>query len=337
MIVHACIYLLAGGALSGFLFGIGWVLTLLLQGEPIAAQFTTAWLSTFSGILVGASGYGLLFFVTRERHRIGPALLNVFDVPTEYQPEFTHRLSTIQNWSLRGYVTALLTLIGGIVLVRAGIPLNGFAHWYLTAAVISYYLIGAYMLMIFVAILSLFAYVDDHASPAAAHRLSLRVPLRSIEIKTIDAYLIISSLLGLLAIYHAFRTTLTAFAGAPRPYYELMILPLFFFVPATLVFSFYPRYVLREVWDSDTYMKLEQLERLVPDSLLDGDGDPKARLELRKLLIEIKAKVAEERKSVPLLTLKDAPTLTLAAFTVIQFVVQKDPVLVNFFKSIFKL
>ncbi|HXU33927.1 MAG TPA: hypothetical protein VN851_25425, partial [Thermoanaerobaculia bacterium] len=118
MIVHACIYLLAGGALSGVLFGIGWVLTLLLQGESMAAQFTTAWLSTFSGILVGASGYGLLFFVTRERHRLGPTLLNAFDVPADCQPDFTRRLSKIRAWSLRGYVTVLLTLVGGIVLVR---------------------------------------------------------------------------------------------------------------------------------------------------------------------------------------------------------------------------
>jgi hypothetical protein len=80
------------------------------------------------------------------------------------------------------------------------------------------------------------------------------------------------------------------------------------------------------------------LERVAPDSLLsDAKEDPKARLELRKLLIEVKSVMAEERKSVPLLTLRDAPALTLAAFTVIQFIVQKDPVLVNFFKSIFKL
>lgn len=334
MIVHACMYLLAGGALSGVLFGIGWVLTLLLQGDPMAAQFTTAWLSTFNGILVGATGYGLLFFVTRERHRLGPALLNVFNIPVECQPDFARRLLTIRTWSLRGYVSALLTLIGGIVLVRAGIPLSGFAHWYLTAAVVSYYLIGAYMLMIFVAILGAFAYVDDHSSPDAVYRFSLRVPLRSIEIRTIDAYLLISSLLGMLAIYHEFHTTLTAFAGGPRAYYELMILPLFFFVPATLIFSFYPRYVLREVWNTDTYILLESL---APDSLLDGNDDPKARLELRKLLIEVKSKVAEERRSAPLLTFKDAPALTLAAFTVIQFIVQKDSVLVNFFKSVFKL
>src|SRR6185295_14189341 len=152
--------------------------------------------------------------------------------------------------------------------------------------------------------------------------------------KTVDTYLVISAVLGLLATYHAFRTTLMAFAGAPRPYYELMILPLFFFVPATLVYSFYPRYVLREVWDSDTYALLE---RVAPDSLLDGDDDLKGRLELRKLLIEVKAKLVEERKSMPLLTFRDAPTLILAIFTAVQFVVQKDPVLVNFFKSIFKL
>lgn len=334
MIVHACIYILAGGALSGVLFGIGWVLTLLLQGELMAAQLTTAWLSTFSGVSVAAAGYGLLFFVARERHRIGPALLNVFEVPDECKQDFRRRLSAIRAWSLRRYVTALLTLIGGIVLVRAGIPLNGFAHWYLTAAVVSYYLIGAYILMIFVAILSVFAYVDDHASPDAAQRFRLRVPLRSIAIKTIDSYLIISALLGLLAIYHAFRTTLTAFAGAPGPYYELMVLPLFFFVPATLVYSFYPRYVLREVWDSDTHVLLE---RVAPDSLLDGSSDPKAQLELHVLLIEVKAKMVEERKSVPLLTFKDAPALLLAAFTAFQFFLQKDPVIVNFFKLIFKL
>lgn len=332
MIVHACIYLLVACGLSGCLFGIGWVLTVLMQGDVMASQLTTAWFTTFNGLLVGATGYGLLFFIARERHRVQLALSNVFNVPSECQPEFTLRLDRIRRWPLRGYVTVLLTLVGSIVLIGAGIPLQGLAHVYLTIAVVSYYCIGGYMLMILVAILGVFDYVNDNSSPERSQRFSLKAPLRSIEAKTIDLYLIISALLGLVAIYVAVRTTLIAFPKT-APYYDLMVLPLFFFVPATLVYSFYPRYVLREVWESDTY---ELLERLVPDSLLDGNDDPKGRLELRKLLIEVKAKLIEERKATPILSFRDAPALTLAAFTAAQFLLQKDAVLVNFLKSIFK-
>lgn len=334
MIVRACIYLLMGGGLSGALLGLGWTATLLLQGDAMASHFMTAWLSTFNGLIVGATGYGLLFFVAHERNRIEPALRNAFDVPDEALPGFIVRLSRIQRWRLRRWATALITLIGGVVVIRAGLPLKGwgFAQVYLAAAVISYYLIGGYMLMVFVAILGAFDYVSDRAALDVPVRIGLRVPLRSIEIKIIDAYLVISSMLGLVAIYVAFRTTLTAFDKA-SPVYGLMILPLFFFVPATLVYSFYPRYVMREVWDNDTYV---MLERVAPDSIIDTNADAKTRLEMRKLLIEVKSKFCEERKTAPLISFKDAPTLTLAAFNAIQFFVQKDPVLVNFFRSVFK-
>jgi hypothetical protein len=71
-----------------------------------------------------------------------------------------------------------------------------------------------------------------------------------------------------------------------------------------------------------------QIENMEPLTL-------KERLELNKLVYEVKDKMTIENKGSPLLGFKDAPSLTIGLLIVIQFVVQKDSLIRGFLGTLF--
>lgn len=333
LILVAFVCVAAWGVGSAILLGIGWLATQAIQDPPAAAALRNAWLFTFNGIIVGATGYGAVAFIRHQRGTLVRALTRVLDVPAVHRAQFERRLARVVRWSLTPYVAVLLLLLGGSIAYGAGIPLRGFSHWYLTLAVVSYYPVGALGLMVFVAVLLLFRYIEENSDADDENRIRLRVPLRRVDLQTIDLYFIISSGMAILAVYVCFRTTLSAFQGAPPHYYKLMIVPVFFFLPAALIYSFYPRYVLRQVWETDTFVVVDKVAG-EPGS--PADAAPEKVLELRKLILEVREKMMAERRSIPLFSFKDAPTLTMAILMLLQLAAQKDPVILRWVREAFQ-
>ena len=336
-VLTAFIWFAGWGIGSTALFGVGWIITAIFQNQAAAAELTNAWLFVFNGILTGAAGYGAVFFLCRERSGLIEALLNVIEVPLPLKYEFTRRLELVRSWRLTHLVAILLTIIGGYIAHGAGIPLKvdnevagGFAHVYLSGAVFSFYFVGAYGLMVIVAILYFFRFIEEHCDPASVDRITLKVPFQALDVERIDQFFIISSAMCISAVYVCFRTTLTAFAAAPPTFYRAMIIPVFFFLPAALVYSFYPRYLLRQVWETDTFVTIEQF---ATDMAEEPSSDLKSRLEMRKLILDVKEKLLAERRALPLLSLKDAPTLTMAILMSLQLVTEKDPIIKMFFSG----
>jgi len=329
-VLTAFVWFAFWGVGSAVLWFFGWIITGIFQDQASASELTNAWFFVFNGILTGAAGYGAVFFLCRERARLIAALLNVFDVPAPHLNEFTRRLELVRSWRSTHLVAILLTLIGGYIAHGAKVKLTGFAHLYLSGAVFSFYFVGAYGLMVIVAILHFFRFIEEHCDAASVARITLKVPFRSRDVETIDLFFIISSAMCIFAVYVCFRTTLTAFTGAPPIFYRAMIIPVFFFLPAALVYSFYPRYVLRQVWEADTFVAIE---RFANDTAEETSPDLKSRLEMRKLILDIKEKLLAERRALPLLSLKDAPTLTMAILMSLQLVAEKDPIIKMFFSG----
>ena len=112
-----------------------------------------------------------------------------------------------------------------------------------------------------------------------------------------------------------------------------MIIPVLFFLPAALVYSFYPRWVLRQVWEADTFVAVEDFAK---EAAALDQGDFKESLNMKKLILELKEKMLSERRAAPLFTLKDAPTLTMAILMLLQLVAQKDPILSDYFRKAFQ-
>jgi hypothetical protein len=111
----------------------------------------------------------------------------------------------------------------------------------------------------------------------------------------------------------------------------LLLLPFILYLPATLCYSLYPRYVLRHVSECDALASIEALEQQVASS---PPGDIRANLELRKLTMDLKEKMLNDCRSVPVLGLKDAPSLTMSIIVILQVLAQKDTVYAQFFKSL---
>jgi hypothetical protein len=314
-------------AVAALLLGIGWATTSIVQGRDTATALATVWLFGFNGILAGAAGYGVVFFLCWERHTLLKALAKAVLVPESLRPKFDELIKRVKSWPATHAIAVLLTMIGGYIAYGAGIVLDGFAHVYLTLAVFSFYFAGAYGLMVIVAILRLFRFIETDLARAADERIQLRSPVPIQDVRTIDLFFVVSSAMSMIALYVCFRGTLTAFATAPPLFYKALIIPLLFFLPAVLVYSFYPRYVLRLVWEADT---LASIERFEADTAAIEMTDLKTALEYRKLILDVKEKTLAERKALPILSFKDAPTLTLGFLMAIQLIVQKDPVIARF-------
>jgi hypothetical protein len=316
-------WFVAWGIGSAALWLLGWSLTMMVQGQGAASDLTIAWFFAFDGILAGAAGYGTIFFMCREGSILTSALRSVIEVPDSLQEEFRQHMEFFKPWWRPFLVAVVLTVIGGFIATGAGIPLKGFAHRYLLVMVISFYFVGSYGLMFILGVLDLFRFIDTNADSVPDERIKLKAPFLSQGIQTIDLFLIVSSGMCVFAVYVCFRGTLTAFAGAPPAFYKALIIPVFFYLPASLVYSFYTRYVLRQVWENDTFAAIDQFAE---ETKLDVVQNLKERLELRKLILDVKEKMLMERRALPLISFKDAPTLTMALLMAIQLIAQKDPI-----------
>jgi len=327
VVLVAFFWFVVWGLGSAVLWFLGWILTTFIQGPDAASDLTIKWFFAFDGILAGAAGYGTIFFLCFERSILLTALRSVIDVPPSLQEEFEQRMRLFSPWWRPLAVAVLLTGIGGFIAYGAGIPLKGFSHRYLTAMVISFYFVGAYGLMFIVGVLNLFRFIDKHSDSASDVRIRLKAPFISQAVQTIDLFLVVSSGMCVFAVYVCFRGTLTAFAAAPPAFYKALIIPVFFYLPASLVYSFYPRHVLRQIWENDTFAAIEHF---ADETRMNLVSDLKATLELRKLILDVKEKMIAERRMLPILSLKDAPTLTMALLMAIQLVAQKDPIVAVF-------
>ena len=292
-----------------------------------------AWVVDFDGILVGALGYGLLLFVRSQGKSILAQLNNLIEVPPEHTEKILilHRRTT--SWIWTSLISIPITSVGAIVLWNCQFPLTGFAHFYLGICSISIYFVASSILAFFVYTLALFNYIENESQGGLTTPLSGK-HRTGMDLETIDSFFVITSTIGVAAIYLGFRGTLTAkFVNSPEVFKSLLILPTALYLPATLCFSFYPRYVLRKIAQCGILCRIQEFEsdaeKLQPSTLKDG-------LELRKLILELKEKMVNEYKAMPLLGIKDAPSLTISLFFVIQFVFQKDSVVSDFFGHLFK-
>ncbi len=327
VILVAFRWFVAWGIGSAVLWLIGWGLTLDYQGPAAASEFTAVWFFSFDGILAGAAGYGTIFFMCHQRSNLISALRNVVDVPSALHDEFERRSKLFSPWWLTLIVAVVITVVGGFIANGARIPLKDFSHKYLSVMVISFYFVGSFGLMFIVGVLNLFRFIDRHSDSASDDRIKLKTPFRPQGIQAVDLFFVISSGMCILAVYVCFRGTLTAFAGGPEFFYRALIIPVFFYLPASLVYSFYPRYVLRQVWENDTFLAIE---RFSEETEIDSVLDLKTRLDLRKLILDVKEKMLVERRALPLISFKDAPTLTIALLTAIQLIAQNDPIVSGF-------
>ncbi len=329
MTISSFFYFLTWCLVSGILCGIGYGLIYYFQSPEIAYQFFTSWLFYFNGILVGGFGYGLMWYIKKEGKNLLAMVNNLIDIANVDSPRILifARRATSLKW--KNLVGIPLTIIGGILLWNSGYPLFGFAKYYLAICSISIYYVGAYIFTFFIFTLFMFKSIEE-----GLQSYKIRKRISPLDYESINNFFTITATMGIFAIYFGFRGTLTAnFSeiSLDGSFRKLLIFPLIIFLPITLVYSFYPRYILKKINDLEILEQVKELENL-KSTILQTKISTKEVLEIENLISSIKDKLISERKQMPLISFKDSPSLLIVILMIIQLIIQYDKTISEFFK-----
>ena len=333
MIARLLFHLLGCSLLSIGLCFLGAIVVYALQGQEMAVDLVRSWIFDFDGVLVGALGYGLMLFVMRQGRSILAQLLGLVELLPETELRILTRQGRATSWWWVSAISLPVTLVGGGVLWFCGFPLAGFARYYLAICSSSIYFVATAILCFFLFTLAMFHEMEAASDAGEIIRFPQANGEYRLRLDPIDSFFVVTSTAGIFAIYAGFRGTLTAnFVETSDVIESLLILPVILYLPATLAYSLYPRYVLRKIAERDTIRRIDEALGHVD---LEAGGDVHSSLELRKLVLDVREKMMQEHRTPPLLGIKDAPSLTISLLIVVQFIWKSDAIVATFFKRFF--
>lgn len=326
MIAGAFFALLVSMGLSLGLCLLGCLLTYWLQGMEAALSLFEHWVFRFNGILVGGTTWGMARVIYEHSQSVFNRLMHIIQIDSddsaglvrEYQK--THSL-----WRIVGFGLPIGAL-GAASLLLSGYPLDGFAKWYLAIGSASLHFAAAFILIYLYYTIRFFRLVD-----ANYPSLTIRQDFSPMQVESFNSYFIITATLGIFASYFAFRGTLTAGFLFPVPLLEkLLIYPIIMYVPIGLMYSFYPRYVLKKIYDRSILSQLDHLERARREINSSEGRSIEDRLHLEEILASLREKLTKETRQLPLLDLKDYPSLLMVILMFIQYIWHEDSVIRTF-------
>jgi hypothetical protein len=328
------------------MLGVFSCLVLLINGREEALGFLQTAVVGMKGPWVWTFGYGLAFFIM-DRGRTLPLALDGVLVPSDLTTKVSKRIeaSTYHANALR--YTVPLVLLGVFLTYAYGIPNRGVAYVLLYLCVLLIYYISGFLLFHFIEVTFAFKMLFDATfeskdSTPQADRLSDehiqgsnqdherssedRVEFRQIysplHLENITSYLAITTVIGLISIYAGFRGTVTAGFEFQHDVWRVFLLtPLILFVPGTLFYDYYPRYVLRKIVQHKVFELMARLGA--------SDGS-----DARKLVGELKDASATNSQILPFVDYKTLPSYLIAILFVINLAYTNDPTVREFLQHL---
>ena len=304
--------------------GIFALLVLVVNGRQEALAFLNTAVVGMKGPWVWTFGYGLAFFIM-DRGRTLPLELASVLVPTELTTKVANRIAASTHHYNAFRYTVPLTLLGVFLTYAYGIPNKGTSYVLLYLCVLSIYYISGFLLFHFIEVTFAFKMLFDAAveksrhvveGEVAAEESSDGVDFRKIyspiHLENITSYLAITTVVGLIAIYAGFRGTVTAgFEFQHEVWRVFLLTPLVLFVPGTLVYDYYPRYVLRKIVQHKVF---ELMTRLGASNSSEADG----------LIDKLQRASALNSQILPFVDYKTLPSYLIAVLFVISLAYNND-------------
>lgn len=288
------------------MLGVFSFLVLLINGRQEALGFLETAVVGMKGPWVWTFGYGLACFIM-DRGRTLPAQLNGVLVENELTGDVTKRIlaSTYHSNALR--FTVPLTLLGVVLTYAYGIPNQGVAYVLLYLCVLLIYYISGFLLFHFIEVTFAFKMLFDSMSSVEFKRI-----YSPLHLENITSYLAITTVIGLISIYAGFRGTVTAgFEFQHEVWRVFLLTPLILFVPGTLFYDYYPRYVLRKIVQHKVF---ELMARLGASGGSDADG----------LVDKLQRAAAVNSQILPFVDYKTLPSYLIAILFVINLAYTND-------------
>jgi hypothetical protein len=186
--------------------------------------------------------------------------------------------------------------------------------------VCSIYYIAAFLLFHFVEITLAFNQLFESMGSVEFKRI-----YSPLHLENLTNYLAITTTLGLIAIYAGFRGTLTAgFEFHNETWRTFLSIPVILFLPGTLFYNYYPRYVLRKILQHKVFRTMEKL------------GASEER-DVKSLLLDLKEAAVLDSQILPFLDYKTLPSYLIAVLFAVSLAYSNDPALRTFINYLFNL
>ncbi len=297
--VFLCLSLSAAGVQWAFTGGDDAVALL----ELIVLDMLGVWVWTF--------GWGLAAFARAEGLGFANDLRLVFDNESELSPVIS-RIEDGVSHRRALVATAPITLLGFILTLGYGVPLVGVGKWLVVFGITAIYYVAAFLLWSFASTTRAFHYLYS-----AVDRVGFRPAMNPLFLENVLTYLSITTVVGVLAIYTGFRGTVTAnFDYEYEALRTLLVTPLVLFLPATLFYNFYPRYVLRRLVQHKVFATMT---RLTQES------------NSRDLVLQLKELGLTNAQVLPFVDYKSLPSYVISILFVVSLAYHNDPAVKSFF------
>jgi hypothetical protein len=291
----------------------------LVDGRQAAIGLIETTILRMKGPWVWTFGVGLASFVM-DRGRVLAAALNGVLVSNEVTAAVTARIdrSTRHRYAYR--FTIPITLLGVFLTHMYGIPNRGIAYTMLFIGLCSIYYIGAFLLCHLIEVIFAF-----HMLFESMDEVEFRRVYSPLHLENLTSYLSVTTILGLISIYAGFRGTVTAgFEFQHEVWRIFLVTPLILFVPGTLFYDYYPRYVLRKILQHKVFRVMERL----------GASD---EMDARSLLLDLRESSALSSQILPFVDYKTLPSYLIAVLFVISLAYNNDPAVRAFVEYITNL
>jgi hypothetical protein len=301
------------------IIGVSSLLVWLVDGQQAAIGLIETAVLRMKGPWVWTFGVGLASFVM-SRGRILAAALDGVLMPNEVTAAATARIDRSTRHRNAYRYTLPITLLGVFLTYMYGIPNRGLAYTLLFLGLCSIYYIGAFLLFHFIEVTFAF-----HTLFEAMDEVEFRRVYSPLHLENLTAYLATTTVIGLIAIYAGFRGTVTAgFEFRHEVWRVFLVTPLLLFVPGTLFYDYYPRYVLRKILQHKVFRVMERL----------GASD---ELDARSLVLSLREASATSSQILPFVDYKTLPSYLIAVLFVISLAYNNDPAVKAFVEYITKL
>ncbi len=293
------------------------LITLAVDGREAAESLVTLSISGMWAPAVWTLGWGLETFVRREGRGAPNTLTNVLE-----NGPISHDLAASLDRSTRhrsALPYTLFTSAVGVVLTFAyALPVDGIGRIFVFVAVVSIYYVAGFLLFHFVQVTAAFNRVYLRLS-----EVRFRTVYDPMSLEAFTTYLAITSTLGVVAIYAGFRGTVTAgFLFPSEAWRPFLLTPIVLFLPATLLYNYYPRYVLRKAVHHRVF---EAMARL---------GESLSTDDTRGLMLDLREAGAISSQILPFVDYKSLPSYLLAVFFGVSLVLQGDPAVRDFIQRL---
>ncbi|MDB5584768.1 MAG: hypothetical protein JWR80_9944 [Bradyrhizobium sp.] len=329
---------------------IGTIISVIVvpsQGREFLVSYVYHW----NGLIVVPTGVGALQFgISTFKAQFHYLVSEILEVEPNASGPIYLDLERLFSWKNKQIIAVPVFLIGALTLYICGYPLTGLPRFILWLASSLMFYVGGMMLAYTIYLIRLFSTIEQNLG-----HVRLRNNVHILELDSFNLYLSTLFFAGAVALYFAFRGTLTAnftfvppfgwaddlvriFISTDGDYKQvrnLLIYPIVIFVPYGIIAGFYIRIVLRKIYLASIKQKICEIDDLA-SPFIDGTNAKNTgdrAIEIRNAVMDLKGKIMSDSKDLSLVNIKDSPSIVLLVIIAIQFVMHNDGTIKGFMSN----